>query len=558
MLDHSTMAGMILTLRENSRPGIRFQDTTVTHAAAVAGAATRTAWLLSMRKPGPFHVAILSDNSVEYFLWLEAAALAGAALVGANPTHRGEELARDIAHTQCQLLVVSEDYLNLVDGHHLGDGIGVVRRDSERVFVIGSDQAKDAVLPFLGADALDVADETITPNTLGYLLFTSGTSGAPKAVLCSQGRLALISAVIPQMMSLTADDVFYAAMPFFHSNAMMTNWGPVLATGATDVIPSTGKFSASGFLPDVRNYGVTYFNYVGKPLSYILATPEEHDDADNTLRSCFGNEAASEDIERFATRFGCTVTDAYGSSEGGAMVNRTPDTPPGALGVAPEGTVVIDPETGRECPPAIFTDQGQLQNAEACIGELVSKTGGTGFEGYWNNDEAMQARLKGGWYWTGDLAYRDAAGFFYFAGRDFDWIRVDGENFAAAPIERILQRHPSVILGAVYAVPDVHVGDQVMATVEVHGTVEAFDGEGFGTFLAAQEDLGTKWAPKYLRITEKLPMTVTSKVIKKSLRAERWNTSDQVWWRPGNALDYVRISETDVAMLNEATASRVL
>ena len=97
-----------------------------------------------------------------------------------------------------------------------------------------------------------------------------------------------------------------------------------------------------------------------------------------------------------------------------------------------------------------------------------------------------------------------------------------------------------------------------MATVEVHGTVEAFDGEGFGTFLAAQEDLGTKWAPKYLRITEKLPMTVTSKVIKKSLRAERWNTSDQVWWRPGNALDYVRISETDVAMLNEATASRVL
>ena len=148
-------------------------------------------------------------------------------------------------------------------------------------------------------------------------------------------------------------------------------------------------------------------------------------------------------------------------------MQRTPDTPPGALGRAPEGTVVLDPATGKECPPACFDDRGRLLNAEEAIGELVSKAGGAGFEGYWRNDDAERARLREGWYWTGDLAYRDDAGFFYFAGRDHDWLRVDGENFASAPIERILQRHPDVVLAAVYAVPDPAVGDQVMAALQL-------------------------------------------------------------------------------------------
>ena len=268
------------------------------------------------------------------------------------------------------------------------------------------------------------------------------------------------------MFELVEDDVCYLAMPLFHSNALMAGWAPALAAGSTVALPTGGRFSASGFLPDVRRFGATYFNYVGKPLAYVLATPERPDDADNPLVRAFGNEGASVDVERFATRFGCAVTDAYGSTEGGAIVSRTDDTPPGALGRAPEGTVVLDPVTGEECPAARFDDGGRLLNATEAIGELVSRGGGAGFEGYWRNDEAEQARLREGWYWTGDLAYRDEAGFFYFAGRDHDWLRVDGENFASAPVERIIERHPDVVLAAVYAVPDPVVGDQVMAAVE--------------------------------------------------------------------------------------------
>ena len=133
------------------------------------------------------------------------------------------------------------------------------------------------------------------------------------------------------------------------------------------------------------------------------------------------------------------------------------------------------------------------------------RAGGAGFEGYWRNDEAERARLREGWYWTGDLAYRDEAGFFYFAGRDHDWLRVDGENFASAPIERILQRHPDVVLAAVYAVPDPVVGDQVMAAVQLRPALDALDPDGLADFLAAQGDLGTKWAPRFVRMSAALP-----------------------------------------------------
>ena len=172
----------------------------------------------------------------------------------------------------------------------------------------------------------------------------------------------------------------------------------------------------------------------------------------------FGNEAAQGDITRFAERFGCVVIDSYGSTEGGAVVQRTPDTPPGALGRGPEGTMVVDPVTGEQRAVARFDDSGRLVNPEESIGELVSKGGGAGFEGYWRNEEAETARSRNGWYWTGDLAYQDDNGFFYFAGRSDDWLRVDGENFAAAPVTRILERHRDVVVGSVYAVPDPAVG----------------------------------------------------------------------------------------------------
>ena len=553
-----TITGAVLALADVDALGLVANDLRLSHAEVVARAAARAAWLRATRQDGPFHVAVMLDNVPEFVFWLEAAALVGAVVVGANPTHRGDELVRDLAHTECQFLITDSTNLPLVEGTRIGDSLGDIGRDNERVLVLDTKPAQHALDQHAGTDPLAVADRTVTPESLGYLLFTSGTSGAPKACLCSQGRLARIGAIVAQMYALTPADVCYLSMPLFHSNALMAGWGPALMAGSAFALPSTGRFSASGFLPDVRAAGATYFNYVGKPLSYILATPERPDDADNPLVRAFGNEGSADDVARFAERFGLAVTDSYGSTEGGATVQRTPDTPPGALGRAPEGTVVLDPATGEECPTARFDERGRLLNAEEAIGELVSKAGGAGFEGYWRNDDAERARLREGWYWTGDLAYRDDAGFFYFAGRDHDWMRVDGENFASAPVERIMQRHPDVVLAAVYAVPDPAVGDQVMAAVQLRPGVDSLDPQDLAEFLAAQQDLGTKWAPRFVRMTAELPVTATNKVLKRALRAERWTCDDPVLWRPDGRGPYRILNEAEAVELERAVADRVI
>jgi fatty-acyl-CoA synthase len=551
-----TIEQLIRDREGDTRLGLAYSDRTWTHAEVVQAQAERAALLLSLRRPGPFHVALLMDNVPEYVFWMGGAALAGAVVVGGNPTHRGDELARDLSHTECQLLVTNSTYRELVEGHDLGPAL-----PPDRILVVDDASGDvDPATPY-GALVTSVAGSPlpdrdavgVTEDTLGLLLFTSGTSGAPKACLCSQGRLARIGSIVAEMFEITGDDICYLAMPLFHSNALMAGWAPALAAGATAALRE--RFSASQFLVDVRRYGVTYFNYVGKPLSYILATPVHPDDAENTLRRCFGNEAAEADVARFAERFACTVQDAYGSTEGGAAIQRTPDTPRGALGRAAPGTKIVNPETGAECPRAEFDANGRLLNAEEAIGEMVSETGATGFEGYWRNAEAEHARVKNGWYWTGDLGYRDNDDFFYFGGRDYDWLRVDGENFASAPVEGILQRHPDVVLASVYAVPDTVVGDQVMATLLLREG-RTFDPEGFSQFLAGEEDLGTKWAPRYVAVTDSLPETATTKVLKRVLRNEGWHCAEPVWWRPEKDAPYRRLEPADIEKLDLIIAER--
>lgn len=121
-------------------------------------------------------------------------------------------------------------------------------------------------------------------------------------------------------------------------------------------------------------------------------------------------------------------------------------------------------------------------------------------------------------YWAGDLAYRDADGFIYLAGRTADWIRVDGENLAAAPIERILERLPQVSQVAVFAVPDERVGDQVMAALVLRRGMDLRPTD-LEEFLASQSDLSPKAWPRYVRINDDLPATATNKILKRELIA---------------------------------------
>jgi fatty-acyl-CoA synthase len=539
-----TIATFIRARAEDDAPGLRFEDDTWTYRELVAGCSQRAAYLLA-HKPAdaPFHVGILLDNVPEFWLMLGAAALSGATVVGINPTRRGSELARDIAHTDCAFLVTEESHLPLLDGAGLA---------SDAVRVVDDPSWKDELAPHEGAGLPDVE---VSPRDLFMLIFTSGTTGAPKAVRMGHARLAVYGERLSSNSGLTSADVCYSVMPLFHSNAIVAGYSAPLCVGATTVLRR--RFSASAFLPDVRRYGVTWFNYVGKPLTYILATPEQPDDADNPLRIAFGNEAAPLDIDRFAARFGTLVIDGYGSTEGGVNMSRTPETPNGSLGVPAVGlnAAICNQDTGEESPRAVFDAHGRLLNAEEAIGEIVNPDGAGGFEGYYNNPEANAQRVRDGKYWTGDLGYRDEAGFFYFAGRDSDWLRVDGENFAAAPVENVVARHPFVVLAAVYAVPSPDVGDDVMMALHVRDA-DAFDVEEFASWFAAQSDVSPKWAPRYVRVSERLPSTQTQKVLKRVLRREHWECDDPVWWRAERDSPYRRMSDDDAAALRGTFAAR--
>ncbi|MGH9024998.1 MAG: AMP-binding protein [Acidimicrobiia bacterium] len=518
----------------SDRPAVRSDDRIWTHAELVAEA-SRYANLLLAHRPADRapHVAVLLDNLPEYLFALGGGALSGGAVVGLNHTRRGEHLLRDIAHTDIDLVITEPRHAEL---------LAPIRDElSVPVYVVGGSLENALAAAGSGDPGVEPG-----PDTLWALIFTSGTSSAPKAVICSHRRLLVTGNRMGIIMDLGPDDVGYICMPLFHSNALMVGWAPSIVYGAS--IGLAPRFSASRWLPDVRHYGSTYFNYTGKPLAYILSTAEQPDDADNPLRVAFGNEGSPEIVAEFARRFGVDVIDAYGATEGGVAVDRDAAEREGALGKAPPHIKVLD-DDGNEKPPARLDRDGRLQNAEDCVGEIVNTAGVGPFEGYYNNPVANARMTRFGWYWTGDLGYLDEDRYLYFAGRDADWLRVDGENFPAGPIEAEIARYPDVVQAVVYGVPDDQAGDQVMAGLVLREGAGTIDLDDFASWVDAQPGLGPKWRPRYVRVLHDPPTTGTNKILKRTLvhqkfRADR-TSGDPVFVRGRGEERYRRFTAND-------------
>jgi fatty-acyl-CoA synthase len=251
------------------------------------------------------------------------------------------------------------------------------------------------------------------------------------------------------------------------------------------------------------------------------------------------------------------IVDVFGSTEGAIALDRSGGPPRGSVGRLREGIMVVDAE-GTEVPRACFDGEGRLVNAEECVGEIVNTLGVGPFEGYYHNEDAMRRTTRNGWYWSGDLAYVDDDGWVYFAGRASDWLRVDGENFPAAPIEAIVGRHPDVTLASVYGVPDADAGDQVMVALVLRRGA-GFDGESFAAWLDGQADLSPKWRPRFVRRCDALPTTPTNKVLTRTLVHERFRSDlvggDPVYVRGRGEDVYRRFTREDELALRRAFES---
>lgn len=542
-----TFADVVRSRHGDQKEGLRFEGRSWSWDEIVQEAAVRAAVLRSIRPGGDrtqVHVGVLLQNVPDFVFWLLGAALSGDVIVGVNPTRRGAELVHDVTHADCDLLVTEPLYLRSED-------FPVLPFAADRVLDVESPEYLELLQLHAGASC-----DLVTPDpaSIFLLLFSSGSTGAPKAVICTQGRLGSLTEKMSERISVHRDSTNYLCLPLFHGHAIMMSLATAAEVGAT--VFMVRKFSATRFSSDIREQGVTFLNYVGRVLSYVLAQPHDPADRDNRLEVAFGSEASPAEVTAFAERFGCEVREGYGASEGVIRIVPVPEAPAGALGLPVPGLVAeIRGADGIERPRARFDAMRRLLNAEEATGEIVVVGKASAFEGYYKNPEAMADRLKHGGkdFWTGDLAYRDEDGYFYFAGRSSDWLRVDGENFGTAPVERILVRFEPLSGAHAYAVPDPQTGDLLMCAVTLRPGA-MFDPVAFDEFLAAQPDLGTKWRPTFVRVMDAVPTTANGKIDKAPLRAEAWESQD-VWWAPARTDAYRLLTADDRREIREAFVS---
>ena len=275
---HETIQQVLRDRMHDDGIAVRYDDRTWTWREHLAEAAAEASALIGVADPArPLHVGVLLGNTPAMLRSMAAAGLGGYVLCGINTTRRGAGLLADIRRADCQLLLIDSDHRPLLDGLDL-TGITVL------------DVASPAYPDAVASAAPLVAHREVTATDPLMLIFTSGTSGNPKAVPFTH-----VMAVLPRRQPRLATRRHRrrrllrvdAAVPLQRRRGRL---GGRRSCAARPWSPARSSRHRR-FLDDVRRYGATYLNYVGKPLSYVLATPERPDDADNPLRVAFGNEA---------------------------------------------------------------------------------------------------------------------------------------------------------------------------------------------------------------------------------------------------------------------------
>jgi fatty-acyl-CoA synthase len=331
----------------------------------------------------PGHVAVLLENQPEFLSLYGGCGYAGLTLFGLNTGLRGETLA----HLRPENVLV----LPTIGEHDLG---GQDLREC-----LAREVAKSG-------EALEPPAVEVTPETPLVVIYTSGTTGLPKGIINSHFKLLAIGLAVSSRMELGPEDVGYACMPLFHSNALFLGFQPTFHVGGSLALRE--RFSASAFVRDVLEYGVTYWNYVGEPVHYILAALEREYGGEarileavaahprNRLRYALGNGASSPDIDRFTRWMGLEdMFELYGSTEATISTFRRKGDPRGSVGEITDADVKILNEDGAECPPAEIDETGHLTNYAACVGEICRVAPETGlFQGYFENEAANASKYR--------------------------------------------------------------------------------------------------------------------------------------------------------------------
>ncbi len=528
----------------------------------------------------PGHVAMLLENHCELLALYGACGYTGCSLFGVNTGLRGETLAGVLNQSKARLLVVDQRLQGEVERirrdlkHVAAENILVLRTQPGEL--IASDLVA-TVAGEIGEQSLDAPAVEVAPTVPLMVIYTSGTTGLPKGILNNHFKLLAIGMAVSSNLELTADDIGYACMPLFHSNAMYLGFMPAFHLGGGLALRE--RFSASGFVPDVLRYGATWWNYVGEPVHYVLGAIEKEYGGDearilrevahhpqNRLRYALGNGAAAPDIERFTKWMNLEdMLELYGSTEAAISTFRRKGDPRGCCGEVTDSDVKILNERGQECPPAELGPDGKITNYAEAVGEICRVAADMGlFQGYFDDANANQSKFRNGVYHSGDLGHilvRDGKRYLFFDGRTDDWIRKDGENFSAHQVARLLGEHSSVVLAAAYGVPCAVSDELVMAAVKLRPGGQ-FDAQEFFAFCDRQVKQGgmdPKWLPDFLRLVDDFEYTQTEKILVRNLKKAHFDRrrlpTEPIYWRRRGDTTYKPFSSEDYEVLRREFAA---
>lgn len=470
-------------------------------------------------EPGD-RVVLVAANSSQFVRTWVGSAVAGLVEVPINTAYEHDFLAHQVSTVEATYAVVDDVFAaRFVD-------IAEAAKSIRKFWVIDTGHRESALSTLREAgweaapwEELDEDSDVaagalpdVAPQDLASVLFTSGTTGPSKGVAMPHAQMYFFADECVSLVRLTTHDAWMSVTPLFHGNAQFMAAYPTLVAGARFVMRS--KFSASRWIDQIRESGVTVTNFIGVMMDFIWKQDPRDDDADNPLRCVFAAPTASSIVAPMRERYGIEAfVEVFGLTETSAPIISPygVDRPAGAAGLAADewfDVTLVNPETDEEV-------------AVGEIGELVIRplVPFISSMGYYNMPHQTVEAWRNLWFHTGDALRRDENGWFYFVDRFKDALRRRGENISSYEVETSILSHPGIVECAVIAVPaSAEAGeDEVMA------------------YLIASPDLARPTAddvwgwcdgripgfavPRFLRFVDELPKTPSQRVQKAKLRA---------------------------------------
>ncbi|WP_116366677.1 class I adenylate-forming enzyme family protein [Parahaliea mediterranea] len=466
--------------------------------------------------------ALLMQNHPEFVDAMVGASITDTVFVPIDPRTKGQKLSFMLSFAECRGIIIAD--------YALANLAGVLAElpNLQWVWLLetGAPTAAHETLPNLRtvADirAMPVSEMAVRSTDLNapmQMLYTSGTTGDPKAIVASHGRFAS-NALLGPAMGLEPGDRPYTGLSLTHANAQLITLGMSLHMGLRTVI--SRKFTKSRLWDITRHYGCTSFNLLGGMVNAIYSEPECADDRDNPVRFVLSAGMPPNVWQHFQQRFDVEIFEFYGAAEGGMTLNPPGVGPVGSIGKPPpslEGKIVDDND--EQCPPH---RPGEIV-FRSVQGEPVSVE-------YFKNPKASAEKTRKGWLRMGDIGYVDEEGWFYFLYRKGGGIRHNGDFINPAYVEKVLAEHRVVDDVFVYGVPAASgaPGEKDVVAAIVVRDMGSFDHRGL--FEHCQQHLERNFVPSYLQVVLEIPKTASEKPQERFLLQAFIAGSDLIFSRP--------------------------